>query len=300
MMTDQHIQHLLKPSHITSPDAMLFYYTQSIICSQDPVPQAVNRVMVELGTVSKNILPPQHEFVIFNVKDSKNVFPNRKIITECTVNDMPKLPIEGEASRSNDEEPDSKLDMSLIKAFFEHPKSKQFLKVIQQNICTKVNTPAEDHFLEENFLSTKGLGMGHNVWSHKPDHLNLLMLILLVCVVHEEHPLYSILGDQCYWFAHIILTALQLLFSSSNPVSNNNKSHLKKKTGVVFMPFYYLPGGKVAGRFWGVKVSAVEDFVLATVCDLFRKRYDEEMAKASSHSPLNYYYLLHKFLTDPG
>jgi len=61
---------------------------------------------------------------------------------------------------------------------------------------------------------------------------------------------------------------------------------------VVFMPFSYLPGGKVSGRFRGVKVSAIEDFVLATVCDSFRKRYDEEMVKVSSHSPLNYYYLL--------
>ena len=123
----------------------------------------------------------------------------------------------------------------------------------------------------ENFLSTMGLGMGHNAWSHKPEKLNLLELIVLVCVVHNERPLYSILGDQCYWFANLTLSALQLLFPSADPVSNNNSALKKKKTGVVFMPFSYLPGGKVAGRFRVVKVSAVEDFVLATVCDMFQK-----------------------------
>lgn len=67
----------------------------------------------------------------------------------------------------------------------------------------------------------------------------------------------------------------------------------RKKTGVVFMPFSYPPGGKVSGRFQGIKVSAIEDFVLATVCDLFHKQYNVEVAKVSSHSPLNYNYLLH-------
>ena len=81
-MADSHIQHLLKPSHVTSPDTMLFYYTQSIILGPDPLPQAVTRVEVETGTVSKGLTPPQHEFVIFDAKDSKKVFPNRKRANE--------------------------------------------------------------------------------------------------------------------------------------------------------------------------------------------------------------------------
>lgn len=391
-MEDKFIQHLLDPSHVTSPDAMLFYYTQSIIHSRDPVPRAVERIKVVSGTVSKDPNPPQHEFIIFDVKDSKRVFPNRKIVTERTVGDMPApAPKPPNEEESNDEEPTDVLDASLIRTFFEHPKSKELLDVIQRNIqdspstsavvagttlvaaftlfstaspstaspsaaspsaaspstvgsastlalastlgsaaylsanrkssspllplsnpelapqdelsyydiaslkliqsvapytSSDVDTPAEDRFLGENFLNTKGLGMGHNAWSHKPDNLNLLALIVLVFVVHQQRPLYSILGDQCYWFANIVLTALRLLFPSSNP--DDNSQAFKKKTGVVFMPFSYLPGGKVAGRFRGVKVSAVEEFVLATICDLFRKRYDEEMAKASSHFALNY------------
>ena len=57
--------------------------------------------------------------------------------------------------------------------------------------------------------------------------------------------------------------------------------------------FYAVLGAKESGRFWGINVSAVEDFVLAAVCDVFHKQYDEEVATVSSHSPLNYNYLLY-------
>ena len=140
-MVDKYIQHLLNPSHITSPDIMLFYYTQSIIYSQDSVPEAMERVIVESSTVSKDPHPPQHEFIIFNVRDSKKVFSNRKIINKRTVGDMEPKPLnKGEASESNNEELTDVLDVFLFKTFFEHPKSKQFLWVIQQNIPDSPST----------------------------------------------------------------------------------------------------------------------------------------------------------------
>ena len=44
----------------------------------------------------------------------------------------------------------------------------------------------------------------------------------------------------------------------------------------------------MTGRFWSVKISAVENFVLATVCDLFHKQYNEELAKASLSNTTTY------------
>ena len=280
--SDAYIQHLLNPSYVTLPDAMLFYYTQSVIHSWDPVLQALERVMVESGTISKDLNPLQHEFVIL------------KIILEHTVGDVepkPPVPKDGEASELNDKEPTEVINEFVIKTFFQHPKSKQFLKVIQQNIqdspsasvaiagttlvlafalvsssmlaspftlaspsalgsastvglasalgsaayfsvknresssspllpltnpglapqpeqlsytnkasprlvqslvtytSSNNNTPAENRFLGKNFLKTKGLGMGHNAWTHTSNELNLLALILLVCIVHQEHPI---------------------------------------------------------------------------------------------------------------
>jgi len=135
----------------------------------------------------------------------------------------------------------------------------------------------EDRFLGEKYLGTASFGMGHNASTVQPNQFNMLGLVLMACVVNQERLLYSILGDQCFWFANIMLTAIQLLFEPSS--INRNES--RRQEGAVFMPFSYLPGGKVSGRFRGVKVSAIEDLVLAHVCAAFLKRYNEEITTVS-------------------
>lgn len=146
------------------------------------------------------------------------------------------------------------------------------------SLKTNDKTPADDRFLGENYLRMVSFGVGHNAWTVQPDKLNILGLILMACVVHQERSLYSILGDQCYWFANITLTAIQLLFQPSSVTVERSS---RREEGAVFMPFKYLPGGKVSGRFRGVKVSAIEDLVLAHVCDAFDKRYKKEIASVS-------------------
>jgi hypothetical protein len=52
----------------------------------------------------------------------------------------------------------------------------------------------------------------------------------------------------------------------------------------------HLPQGKSTSCFRGIKVSAVEEFLLATICDKFWKREREEIAKVILPSPRNYNY----------
>jgi hypothetical protein len=137
--------------------------------------------------------------------------------------------------------------------------------------------PAEDRFLGENYLRNRAYGTGHNAWHYKPHGLNIVHLAVLALVVHRERPLYSLMKDQCYWFATIIYEVIKLLFPNPNGESNNlrKEDKFKKETAEVFIPFDYMPQGKVTGRWQGIKVSQAEDLVLATICVKFWEEYEK-------------------------
>ena len=138
--------------------------------------------------------------------------------------------------------------------------------------------PAVDQFLVANAGCGRG---GLYVWHFDPKYLNVFHVALVATIVHEECPFYLLLKHQCYWFANLIFEALWIISGASGHAPKNPS---RKETMEIYIPFR-TPQGRASGRWRGIKVQAVEDYVLAKVVDKFQKREREELDKVNFESP---------------
>jgi len=137
-----------------------------------------------------------------------------------------------------------------------------------------------DRFLVDN----AGCGRGGLYVRHfDPEYLNVFHVALVATIVHEECPFYLLLKHQCYWFANLIFEALWIISGASGHAPKNPS---RKETMEIYIPFR-TPQGRASGRWRGIKVQAVEDYVLAKVVDKFQKREREELDKVNFESPPN-------------
>ena len=131
-----------------------------------------------------------------------------------------------------------------------------------------LNCVAEDHIL--------GRGMrvgeiGRVARQIKPTNLSLFELGILADVIHDEAPVYSLLQNQCYWFAGTLCDAVVLLYGDElcSPLTD----------GAQLGPSCYLP--KLAGRWKNMLIIEPKSDVLARVLVKFVQRQEEEFSKVS-------------------
>ena len=128
--------------------------------------------------------------------------------------------------------------------------------------------------------------------------LSLFALAILLYVAHMEAPLYSLFENQCYWFATIIFRAALAIQSQADDndgiddngdgADDNGDSADDNGDGVddngngagdkFFLPLNeHLPDK--AGQWTWMKISEVEDKVLAVVLDNFWKEYERRISE---------------------
>jgi hypothetical protein len=111
-----------------------------------------------------------------------------------------------------------------------------------------------------------------------PGKLTLFELALLVDVVHNIAPVYSLFENDSYWFVKIICDSVVAL-SDGNFTDDDQDSDVNNQ------PYRPPPNrplslhSSLSGPWNGVLVSNVRDRVLVAVLSNFLERRDEEMAK---------------------
>jgi len=146
---------------------------------------------------------------------------------------------------------------------------------------TSLDGVAEDRILGRGMLSNKAIlrDLGQVVRQIRPIKLSLFELGILVDVVHNEDPEYSLLKSQCYWFLHIIFEVVVSLYGDSlNTVPHS------------MTPVVYLPN--MAGRWRNLLIIAPKDEFINEVASKFFHRKEEEFSRVKFHCFLFFYLFL--------
>jgi hypothetical protein len=134
------------------------------------------------------------------------------------------------------------------------------------------DTPAVDRFLGQNYLRSPHYH-GQIVAYFKPDKLTIFEVILLAHVVHEMHPTYTLLGEQCYFYTRIIYAATQQIFGVSPSKSANENEDL-----VYFIDSHLTTPVKY-GRWKGILINIVDEDAVSKVKDAYAVTYSDQIAK---------------------
>jgi hypothetical protein len=96
--------------------------------------------------------------------------------------------------------------------------------LISESLNKSDSIPALDRFLGKNNFVSSSRYHGQIVAYFKPHQLTLFDLAVLAQVVHNMHPRYTILGEQCYFMP--ALSILQEIFGISPSQSADEKKTL--------------------------------------------------------------------------
>jgi hypothetical protein len=117
---------------------------------------------------------------------------------------------------------------------------------------------AADRILGSAMMDTR---IGQIILQIKPIELSLFELGILVDVVHNEAPDYSVLQNQCYWFMSTIIEVIISKYGDT----------LREEAQA---PGEYLP--KTAGTWRGLQIAAPKEGLLEKVGQRFSVRKEEE------------------------
>ena len=81
---------------------------------------------------------------------------------------------------------------------------------------------------EENNIRRQAYLSTETVRIIKPKFLTLFKLIVLADVVHRSYPLYLLLREQCFFFASIMVFAVEVLFGVSPTQDHSNLADMDK------------------------------------------------------------------------
>jgi hypothetical protein len=111
-------------------------------------------------------------------------------------------------------------------------------------------------------------------------------------VVHKTFPKYTLLTEQCYFYAGIIYSVIEREFG----VSSSSSARLNEDQKLVFIDDSGLSNR--FGRWNGVMVSSTDDQDIFNVVQKFRHEYISELAIVSFMifpiTSITNYYILHR------
>ena len=133
---------------------------------------------------------------------------------------------------------------------------------LRSNIKDIQNSDAEDHFLGEDFVYSPEW-LGENIRALIPKKsLSLFQFAVLAHAVHCRYPKYTLLREQCYFFAGLVYSAVAEEFGSDTPGPGSR------------LPQRY-------GRWAGAMVSHVDRGEILNTLDEYRSMYLEQISLVS-------------------
>jgi hypothetical protein len=174
--------------------------------------------------------------------------------------------------------------------------SAQSFNALSESLRAKVDSlhdsPAIDHFLGEKYVFSLNWH-GQNIRHFKPkETLSLFELAILADVVHKTYPKYTLLKEQCYFYAGIVYSALEREYG----ISSCSSARLNEDRSLVFIDNSSL--SNKFGRWKGVMVSSCDDEDVSNVVQKFRDERSSEIAKVSfmifSITSITNYYIIHR------
>lgn len=135
---------------------------------------------------------------------------------------------------------------------------------------------AVDRFLGQNhftFSRFHGQIMGY----FKPRQLTLLNLVVLAHVVHALHPTYTLLREQCFFYARLVYVAIGDIFGICPSQSADENQ------GVVLHIDSHLTMTPRIGRWKGLLVNVVDGDTVSKVKDAYVSTYREQVEKVFTY-----------------
>jgi hypothetical protein len=286
--------HFLDPDVIIKPAHFLYLFTS---WAPKAPPNFLDDYRVVTFMLNNMPKPPEHEFIILETLDKECT--SRLFILERTIHNEQRPTITADR-------PDTKLyqkakklattalstltqgadPLSLMEEGPAHSSSSsvaslsiidtlslsatQSADMVSDSLHKSYNVPAIDQFLGENFVHRPQFA-GQNVRYFKPNGLTLFEFVLLAQVVHEAYPTYSLLGEQCYFYAGLVYDATEKYFGvcpsekadKSGDVVYHIDSHLSNKYG----------------RWNGIKVNRTDPEMVLDVIEKYKKAHTQHIAE---------------------
>lgn len=139
------------------------------------------------------------------------------------------------------------------------------------------DSSAIDQFLGERYVFSPNWH-GQNIRHFKPKKtLSLFELAILADVVHNEFPKYTLLKEQCYFFAGLIYSVIEYRFG----VASSSKSNEYQDRDLV-----QIDGSRLSnkfGRWRGALISNVDHREVLDIVSKYEVAYALEIAKVNLH-----------------
>lgn len=283
---------IFDPNSLLTTNHMLFLFSCWASMLPDPSPPVEIFSQFKVTSISHNKIleSPQHEFLVIETVDpSEKSYQfvlerrssERRTITPAVepgnyrtrlmdklkklVNTLTSILVPNDSSSTFNFDSLSigdKTSVSLV----------QSADLMTHVIDKSDDTPAVDRFLGQNYLRSPHYH-GQIVAYFKPDKLTIFEVILLAHVVHEMHPTYTLLGEQCYFYTRIIYAATQQIFGVSPSKSANENEDL-----VYFIDSHLTTPVKY-GRWKGILINIVDEDAVSKVKDAYAVTYSDQIAK---------------------
>ena len=289
---------LLTADLCTNTDAFLTVYRDGVSKSSDSI-AALTRFSVVSLTANKSNQFLQHELISVSVKDQQteqlyNFFiernPSKVKVQPST---LPPLSLIIPSTTSTHEvesraRESSEIPLLQLSTASEsvssllHPirpyRSKSHYSLrerfsltstqVLRSSTTSFDSVAEDRILGRGMFLNDGVSreIGLVVSQVLPIGLSLFELGILVDVIHNEDPHYSLLKSQCYWFLNTILEVVGILFQDNLQDAPNDLG-----------PTDYLPN--LAGHFMNLLIIEPNGDSLHEIAKKFIDRRDKEFSK---------------------
>jgi hypothetical protein len=138
--------------------------------------------------------------------------------------------------------------------------------LLLKSIDKSPGTPAIDRIFGQSYVVSPTRS-GQNVQYFQPNGMSLFQFAVLAEVVHNQHPTYSLLGAQCFFYAGLVYTAAKKIFGICPNLST---------VGVAYVTDSHLPDRY--GRYKGVKVTEVNSEDVSAAVTAYRIEYEDEVA----------------------
>lgn len=265
---------VLGPSNVLTTDSFLIILQQW--ASSDP--SALSRIRVSCVMHNKMPQSPEHEYLVIETVDSEGKI--KLLILERTVGETaekPDIPGDGHIRflKSIKEKIVGSLDSGaapynlLEEGYLLDPHSLSFIDKVT-TLCSQSsnsitnslndllrNSPAIDRFLGEKFALSPAWH-GQCIRHFKPTTtFTLFQLALLADLVHNSYPNYTLLGEQCYFFAGLIYSAAKHHFGQ-NADENADSAYIENSFQL-----------RKFGRWNGVMVQSVDPQKVCSVVENF-------------------------------
>ena len=275
----------------------------SEFCHSNPDPTLfLSQIRVTCIMHNKMPLSPEHEFLIIETQDREGT--KTPLILERTVGLQRET---GETDRINDISPDGlnrlykkikriasdaltsgnklgsmeeetiRRTLTLMDRFT--MSTTQSADLLSESLNLKIDeihdSSAIDHFLGENFVFSSNWH-GQNIRYFKPRKtLSLFQFAVLADVVSKSFPKYTLLREQCYFFAGLVYSAVEYEYgigSSSSGLLNEDQDLVQIDDSRLSNRF---------GRYKGALVSDVDRQEVVDIVEKFRDAYASEIGKVN-------------------